>query len=48
MNKSLPLIRFSGFDSNWMSQKISDLVDNKVIEKPMDGNHGEILPKAIL
>lgn len=46
MNKSLPLIRFSGFDSNWMSQKISDLVDNKVIEKPMDGNHGEIHPKA--
>lgn len=26
--------------------KVSDLIDRKLIEKPMDGNHGEIHPKG--
>jgi type I restriction enzyme S subunit len=30
----------------WWAGKIQDLVDDEIIQKPMDGNHGEIHPVA--
>lgn len=30
----------------WWNGKIQDLVDEKIIEKPIDGNHGNIHPKS--
>ncbi|MDP2638616.1 MAG: N-6 DNA methylase [Candidatus Azambacteria bacterium] len=30
----------------WKKVKIGELVKNKIIDKPLDGNHGEIHPKA--
>jgi type I restriction enzyme, S subunit len=32
--------------SNWTKRKVSDLVNLDIIEKPLDGNHGEIHPKG--
>ena len=31
---------------DWWHGKIQDLVDQGIIEKPMDGNHGNIHPKS--
>jgi len=30
----------------WELKTVNDLVDEKVIDKPLDGNHGSIHPKA--
>jgi type I restriction enzyme, S subunit len=32
--------------SNWKTYKISELISEGVIEKPLDGNHGNIHPKS--
>ncbi|OEF44182.1 restriction endonuclease subunit S [Vibrio splendidus] len=46
MNNLVPSLRFSEFSSKWEVVSIGALVDQKIIEKPMDGNHGNIHPKA--
>jgi type I restriction enzyme S subunit len=32
--------------SEWQELTVNELVDQQIIEKPMDGNHGEIHPKS--
>lgn len=46
LNAMVPELRFSGFDSRWVTQSISSLVAEGIIDKPLDGNHGNIHPKA--
>lgn len=43
---AVPSLRFSGFDDAWIERSIGQLVNDGVIEAPMDGNHGEIHPKS--
>jgi type I restriction enzyme, S subunit len=38
--------RFDGFTEKWQYFLVQDLVENGVIAKPMDGNHGDIHPKS--
>ena len=39
-----PKLRFKEFDGDWIKVDIQTLVDEKILDKPMDGNHGEIHP----
>ena len=39
-------LRFKEFNDNWLKVDIQSLVDEKNIDKPMDGNHGEIHPTS--
>ncbi|OFY87423.1 MAG: hypothetical protein A3F72_04275 [Bacteroidetes bacterium RIFCSPLOWO2_12_FULL_35_15] len=39
-----PKLRFKGYNENWINFKIDDLVNNKILDKPLDGNHGNIHP----
>jgi type I restriction enzyme S subunit len=32
--------------ANWLIQKVDELVNHKILAKPLDGNHGEIHPKG--
>lgn len=32
--------------NDWLSLSVGDLIKNKIIEKPLDGNHGNIHPKS--
>ena len=41
-----PQIRFQGFTEEWEQRKVQQLIDEQIIEEPMDGNHGEKHPKA--
>jgi type I restriction enzyme S subunit len=41
-----PKLRFKEFNDNWLIVDIQSLVDEKIIDKPMDGNHGEIHPTS--
>ena len=41
-----PKLRFKEFNDNWLKVDIQSLVDEKNIDKPMDGNHGEIHPTS--
>lgn len=41
-----PKLRFKEFDGDWIKVDIQTLVDEKIIDKPMDGNHGEIHPTS--
>ncbi|NAR60533.1 restriction endonuclease subunit S [Acinetobacter haemolyticus] len=41
-----PKLRFKEFDGDWLKVDIQSLVDEKIIDKPMDGNHGEIHPTS--
>lgn len=40
----VPKLRFANFEGCWRSWSIQDLVKYKVLDKPMDGNHGNIHP----
>ncbi|CRX45678.1 type I restriction enzyme%2C S subunit [Yersinia enterocolitica] len=40
----VPKLRFREFGDCWVQCNIQDLVNDFVIDKPMDGNHGEIHP----
>lgn len=40
----VPKLRFREFDDCWVQCNIQDLVNDFVIDKPMDGNHGELHP----
>lgn len=39
-----PELRFKGFTEDWESKTVKELMNEKVIEQPLDGNHGEIHP----
>lgn len=39
-----PKLRFKGFTEDWESKTVKELMNEKVIEQPLDGNHGEIHP----
>ncbi|WP_180110662.1 MULTISPECIES: restriction endonuclease subunit S [unclassified Acinetobacter] len=41
-----PKLRFKEFDGEWLKVDIQALVDAGIIDKPMDGNHGEIHPTS--
>ena len=41
-----PKLRFKEFDGDWVSANIQSLVDQNILDKPMDGNHGEIHPTS--
>ncbi|APU47163.1 restriction endonuclease subunit S [Acinetobacter junii] len=43
---SVPKLRFKEFDGDWVSANIQSLVDQNILDKPMDGNHGEIHPTS--
>ncbi|WP_336005861.1 restriction endonuclease subunit S [Acinetobacter pittii] len=43
---SVPKLRFKEFDEAWISTNIQGLVDQNILDKPMDGNHGEIHPTS--
>ncbi|MFW6760401.1 hypothetical protein ACODTV_14455, partial [Acinetobacter pittii] len=43
---SVPKLRFKEFDGAWISTNIQGLVDQNILDKPMDGNHGEIHPTS--
>ncbi|MFW1946671.1 restriction endonuclease subunit S [Acinetobacter bereziniae] len=43
---SVPKLRFKEFDRDWQEVDIQTLVDERIIDKPMDGNHGEIHPTS--
>jgi type I restriction enzyme S subunit len=46
MSELIPKLRFPSYTTLWDITSIGSLVERKVIEKPMDGNHGNIHPKA--
>ena len=41
-----PDMRLPGFSGDWEQRKVQQLIDDGLIEAPMDGNHGEKHPKA--
>ena len=43
---AVPKLRFKEFDGDWVSANIQSLVDQNILDKPMDGNHGEIHPTS--
>lgn len=43
---SAPKLRFKEFSGDWIKVDIQTLVNEKIIDKPMDGNHGEIHPTS--
>ena len=41
-----PKLRFKEFDGDWSKNTIQSFMDNNYILDQMDGNHGELYPKA--
>lgn len=39
-----PKLRFKEFSGDWESKKVKQLMNEKIIEQPLDGNHGDIHP----
>ena len=46
MKKQAPEIRFPGYTEPWEQRKFQWFVDEKTIDTPMDGNHGEKHPTS--
>jgi type I restriction enzyme S subunit len=44
--RKYPQLRFNKFNGEWRIKTINQLVEEKIIAKPIDGNHGNIHPKA--
>lgn len=44
--RKVPKLRFREFSDKWEECYIKDLVKNKIIEKPLDGNHGNLHPTS--
>ncbi|PHE89897.1 type I restriction endonuclease subunit S [Bacillus pseudomycoides] len=44
--ESVPEVRFPGITGDWEQRKVQWLIDEGIIEEPMDGNHGEKHPTA--
>ncbi|EOE6376095.1 restriction endonuclease subunit S [Enterococcus faecium] len=45
-NDTQPEIRFPGFTDDWEERKFQWLIDQNIIDSPIDGNHGEKHPKS--
>ncbi|MET2028303.1 restriction endonuclease subunit S [Enterococcus faecium] len=45
-NDTQPEIRFPGFTDDWEQRKFQWLIDQNIIDSPIDGNHGEKHPKS--
>lgn len=43
---NVPRLRFKEFSDEWTQRTIQELVNSRIILKPIDGNHGEIHPKS--
>ncbi len=43
-NQHSPALRFAEFSSDWQTLSVQKLVDDGILDKPMDGNHGNIHP----
>jgi len=43
---NIPHLRFRDFCTEWHSKTIDKLVEDKIIAKPIDGNHGNLHPKS--
>lgn len=46
MEKKVPEIRFKGFSEPWNEEIIQELIDRQAITGHLDGNHGELYPRA--
>ena len=46
VDKNFPEIRFKGFSEPWVEEKIQELIDRQAITSHLDGNHGELYPRA--
>ena len=46
VQSNTPALRFPEFDGAWEEKCIDDLIQDNTLDKPMDGNHGNIHPKA--
>ena len=46
MSKKSPQLRFEGFTDDWEQRKFQWLIDQNIIDSPIDGNHGEKHPKS--
>lgn len=44
--ENIPRFRFTGFTGDWEQRKVQDLIDESIIDAPIDGNHGEKHPKS--
>ena len=42
----VPELRFEGFADDWEERKFQWLIDQNIIDSPIDGNHGEKHPKS--
>lgn len=42
----IPKLRFKEFSGEWEKHSIENLVSKKILEKPLDGNHGNIHPTS--
>ena len=42
----VPAIRFEGFSGEWEEKQIQGLIDEQSITSHLDGNHGELYPRA--
>ncbi|WP_332370644.1 restriction endonuclease subunit S [Lactococcus cremoris] len=42
----VPELRFAGFADDWEERKFQWLIDQNIIDSPIDGNHGEKHPKS--
>jgi type I restriction enzyme S subunit len=45
-NSLVPALRFNEFEGGWHKKSVNQLVENKILDKPLDGNHGNIHPVA--
>lgn len=46
IEKNVPEIRFKGFSGEWNEERIQELIDRQAIIGHLDGNHGELYPRA--
>lgn len=44
--QKVPEIRFEGFTEAWEQRKLGELVKERILEAPLDGNHGEKHPTS--
>ncbi|ENM5901635.1 restriction endonuclease subunit S [Vibrio mimicus] len=46
IENNVPEIRFKGFHTPWSEETIQELIDRLAITSHLDGNHGELYPRA--
>ncbi len=44
LKKNVPVLRFPEFSEPWLIKSVSELVKENFIDKPVDGNHGNLHP----